>query len=61
MHGSPNGGKRHTNSITNLGVEESEVLGRFKRKSDVLLVRVLATLLFRGYKDFLVGVGSLLS
>ncbi len=61
MHGNPIGRKRYTNSITYLGVEESEVLGRFRRKSDVLLVRVLATLLFRGEKDFLVGVDSLIS
>ncbi len=43
MHGSPNAGKRHTNSITNLGVEEFDVFGRFRRKSDILLVRILAT------------------
>ncbi len=43
MRGNPTGGKRHTNSITNLGVEESEVLGRFMPKSEVLLVRIRAT------------------
>ncbi len=60
-HGNPIGGKRHTNSITNLGVEEFDDLGRLNRKNEVLLVRVLASILFRGEKDFLVGVDSLFS